>query len=116
MPSLYVRSQRKVDSAVLRRLVEHHISSVEFTPEITQELILVFDKVNWIGLYWNNVSREWSISSHTQSGWKNICSLSTQDLDAYIKSNNSFQNIYSVQYRNVNGVDIYTRQQGIVSI
>ena len=103
-----ILSRATLNTKTLESLIRFLIYSTETLRESTCELTFVFDKVNWIRFYWNNVARLWSVSRHTKNGWEKLKTLATKELVKDVgKMEEYFSRIFAVQYRTVAGVDIY---------
>lgn len=108
MYSPVLLSKDTVDSRQIEKLIDQYIDLVKYAPDMTQELLIIFDKVNWISLYWNPVSQDWRICLHNVGGWETPSNSTTSELSILVSACKvGTRQIFALQYRTSAGIRTY---------
>ena len=105
-------SSVKISRKQVSNTVKRYIINTKYSPDITQEVLLIIDKVYWISIYWNPVSKIWHISQHSREGWSEPQYQNHEILEGDIVSgiyNSILDNTFAVQYRTSAGVRVYKK-------
>lgn len=81
------------------------IDHISESPHITQEVMVVYDKVHWIRMFWNNLRMVWQVSLHNKKGWGKCLSLNRDELLQHVDNIGS-EGTYVVQYKSPAGTTI----------
>ena len=83
---------------------------LSLTQDSTFEIILIYDKVHWLRIFYNNVSRIFNISIHNSRGWKDSMGreMTMCEILCYLDATESqFYNFDILQYRTSSSTTIY---------
>ena len=89
-------------------VINHYTDLVKIIPDIVHELTIIFDRVLWYSMYWNNYKRLWQISKHTDIGWTKPDVYSPKELEGIIREySDHASEIFSIQYRSSSGIILF---------
>lgn len=83
---------------------------LSLTLDSTFEIILIYDKVHWLRIFYNNVSRIFHISVHNSRGWAESMDqkMTLHEIFCYLDATESlFYNFDILQYRTSSSTTIY---------
>lgn len=96
---------RMITIILMNHKIAEHIDIAEKDSDITHELLIIKDKVEWWRLYKKSQDKLWNVSHHTTEGWENGTYLPSNCIKEKV---HEMQNmIYGFQHRTVLGTMIF---------
>nr|QBK86501.1 MAG: hypothetical protein LCMAC102_02960 [Marseillevirus LCMAC102] len=97
-----------IHSHQIDSLIRLHIDQVKYSSDVTQELLLIFDKIQWISIFWNPVSQQWRVAIHDKERWRDPMFVDSQGLFELLgKYRHILPQVFAIQFRTAASVQIY---------
>lgn len=105
-------TQQTLIQSQVSSLILNNVDGVKYIPDLTQEILLVFDKSNQLSLFWNPVTHLWKVSRIYIKNIVSSSDLSTEELIQFLKNGQCqelMNEIFAIQHRTMGNAKIYRR-------
>lgn len=106
-------TKSSIKGSHLLRLIETYVDGVALAPDLTQEIMVVFDATTWCRIFWSPASERWYVSWHSDvggagGGWSEPIELATEDLRVSIREYElSINNAKGLQHKTPSRVSLF---------
>lgn len=103
-----ILSKTTLSKNKIYKILKFYVVGVQYTPDLTQEILIVFDEYNWLNIFWNPIRRDWEMTKYENKWELPPVNFGTDHLLKLCKCyKKQINEIFALQYKTISGVKIF---------